>query len=83
MSDSNWRNNLDILVDKNISELIEETLEYDYAISKSRNKSKAQMWVALAIINSKLNKLVLNKNNYKSKVPRKEIEDILKTLETL
>jgi len=83
MSDSKWRNKLDILVDKNISELVDETREYDYAIQEAKNKSKAQMWVALAIINSKLNKLMVENKEYKPKLAKKEVSEILKTLEKL
>ncbi len=81
MSDSNWRKKLDILIDKNLSELIEETSQYNYAIKNAKNKSKAQMWIALALINSKLNKLLIEKKKYNSKIPKKEVEDIFKKLE--
>jgi len=69
--------------DKNLSELITETKEFDYAICRARNKSKAQMWVALSIINSKLNKLLLEEKKTKPKFEKKEVENILNTLEKL
>ncbi len=82
MTDNKWRKELDILIDKNISELLKETKEYDYAISKAKNKSKAQMWIALGIINHKLN-LILNEKEYKKKLKKEEVEDILNKLEKL
>jgi len=81
MKDFKWRNDLDLLIDKNLTELIDETKHHNYAISKSKDKSKAQIWVALAIINSKLNKILLEKNVSKKQMPKKEIDSILKTLE--
>ncbi|NQZ84560.1 MAG: hypothetical protein HRU03_02480 [Nanoarchaeales archaeon] len=84
MSDKNWRNNLDLVIEQNLNELINETYEYDYAIKKAKDKSKAQMWVALAIINKKLNDLSLEKvGRSSSKIPKDEMSKILKTLETL
>lgn len=85
MSDKKWRKELDLLIENNLNELLIETKEYDYAISNAKNKGKAQLWIALAIINNKLNNIGMNaKNkNYTKKVPRKEIEQILNTLETL
>ena len=85
MTDKKWRDHLDLLVENNLNELIKETKEFDYAISNAKNKGKAQLWVALAIINNKLNNINMkDKNkNYQKKVPKKEIEQILNTLETL
>lgn len=81
-SDKKWREELDLLIEQNLNELIKETKEYDYAISKSKDKSKAQIWIALAIINSKLNS-VLAKKEYKKKIPKEEMDRILDTLEKL
>jgi len=85
MGKKNWRSNLDNVIEENLNELIKETKEYDYAIKKSKDKSKAQVWVALAIINSKLNKNLLNSksNSYENKLTKEELDKILKTLETL
>lgn len=84
MSDKKWRNDLDLVIEQNLNELILETKEYNYAIRNAKDKSKAQMWVALAIINSKLNSLSINASGKpKSKIPKKEMDSILKTLETL
>lgn len=84
MSDKNWRNNLDLVVEQNLNELISETKEFDYAINLAKDKSKAQMWIALAIINKKLNDLsVGSTGKSKAKIPKSEMDDILKTLETL
>ena len=65
MTDREFRENLDSLIEQNLSELVKETKEYDYAISRARDKSKAQIWVALAILNDKVNRLsVGNKEFY-------------------
>ena len=84
MADSNWRSNLDILIDKNLDELINETLEFNSAISIAKDKSKAQIWVAMAILNSKLNKILLEKGNAdKPRLEKKEVDEILRKLEKL
>jgi hypothetical protein len=84
MSKQNWRNELDLVVEQNLSELILETKEYDYAITSAKDKSKAQMWVALAIVNKKLNELSIGTTGKStSKIPKDEMTKILKTLETL
>ena len=84
MSDKNWRNKLDLVVEQNLSELILETKEYDYAVNLAKDKSKAQMWIALAIVNKKLNELSVGTTGKStSKIPKDEMSKILKTLETL
>ncbi|MDA3855284.1 MAG: hypothetical protein PF569_03430 [Candidatus Woesearchaeota archaeon] len=83
MNDNDWRVDLEIVVEQNLSELIKETKEYDYAVKKAKDKSKAQIWVALAILNHKINQLNVNKKNYKSKIPKDELNKILETLEKL
>lgn len=83
MGDTNWRSELDLLVEANLNELLKETKEYDYAISKAKNKSKAQIWVGLAIINSKLNRILLKDKKYEKKLSTEELDKILNTLEKL
>lgn len=85
MDKNNWRNELDNLIEENLKELIKETKEYDSAILKSSDKSKAQIWVALAILNHKINSLKLKNKaeNYEKKLTKTELDKILKTLETL
>jgi len=89
MANNEWRNNLDLVIDKNLSELIKETKTYSSAIEKSEDKSKAQLWVALAILNHKINHLysICNTDDKKkkqsSKISKEELNKILKTLETL
>ncbi|MCA9495516.1 MAG: hypothetical protein KC589_01120 [Nanoarchaeota archaeon] len=83
MGDSKWRNDLDLLTEENLRELLKETKDYDYAISKAKNKGKAQIWVALAIINNKLNLLKMEKKEYKKKISQEEMEDIIDKLERL
>jgi len=72
-----------MLIEKNMTELIKETKEYNYAISKANDKSKAQIWVALAIINNKLNQIIVGDKKYEKKLPKKELDKILNTLEKL
>jgi hypothetical protein len=85
MSDKSWREDLEKVVEQNLNELINETKEYDYAIKKAKDKAKAQIWVALALINNKINELgISEKNNkYKKKIPKEELKNILDTLEKL
>ena len=87
MNKNNWRDELDMLINKNLDELLVETKEYDYAIKNANDKGKAQMWVALAIINSKLNNILLDKKKSESdsnpKIPKNELKKIIDTLETL
>ena len=81
MNRKNWRSELDNVINNNIDELIKETKKYDNAIKNSKDKSKAQLWVALAIINSKLNQISLNKTKSSKKLSENEINDILSKLE--
>jgi len=83
MVSKKWRNDLDLLIEENLNELIKETKDFDYAICKAKNKSKAQMWVAMAIINNKLNKLLVTNKKYEKKLSDDEIKKILNTLEKL
>ena len=83
MTDSKWRKELEMLIEQNLNEIINETKEYDYAISKSKNKSKAQIWIALAILNHKIKLLETSKKDYTKKIPPQELNKILKTLENL
>jgi hypothetical protein len=83
MSKQNWRDDLELVIEQNLNELIKETKEYDYAIKKSKDKGKAQLWVTLAIINNKLNNLNVEKKEYKKKIPKEELNNILDTLEKL
>ncbi len=83
MADSNWRLELDLLVEANLNELLKETKEYNYAISKAKDKSKAQIWVGMAIINSKLNRILVKDKSYDKKLSQEELDKILNTLEKL
>jgi hypothetical protein len=86
-----WRNDLPLALNESINNLIKETKEYSYAINNAKDRSKAQLWVALALINNKLNNRKdsdnitesLNQKEYKKKIPKEEMDTILKTLETL
>ena len=82
MTDNEFRNTLDKKVSKDLDNLLKETKKYDKAISKAKDRSKAQLWVALAVINGKINKLNKIENNDNS-IPKDELNKILKTLETL
>ena len=83
MGDSKWRSELDYVIEKHLNELVRETKEFDYAISKSKNKGKAQLWVALALINAKLNTILHDKNKYKQKLSKEELTEVIKVLEKL
>jgi hypothetical protein len=85
MSDNNWRNGLDMLINKHLSELIKETKEYDYAISQAKDKSKAQIWVALALLRHQINQIGIKEETKKAKkkLSKEELNKILNTLEKL
>ncbi|MFW5704632.1 MAG: hypothetical protein ACOCXG_02200 [Nanoarchaeota archaeon] len=83
MTDNMWRGELDLLINKHLGNLINETKEFDYAISLAKDKSKAQMWVAMAILNYKVEKLLTEKNEKKPKLPKDEVDRIVKALESM
>lgn len=83
MTDNLWRESLDPLIEENLREILKESREYDYAISKSSDKGKAQLWTAIAVLNHKLNCLKMQNEMYEKKIPEQELGNILKTLESL
>lgn len=83
MTKQKWRDELDMLIEENLNELIKSTKEYDYAIVKSNDKSKAQIWVALALLNDKINQINMKDKKYDSKLPKGEIDKIIETLEKM
>lgn len=83
MKSKNQRKDIDLVVEENIKELIRETKQYDEYIKSSKNPGKAQIWVALAILNNKLNNIEIKKNESGKRIPEKELNKILKTLESL
>lgn len=83
MVDKNWRKDLDPLIEENINDLVKETNDYKYAISNAKDKSKAQLWIALAIINHKIKNLEYELKEKEKKIPKEELNKILKTLENL
>lgn len=83
MKDNNWRQHLDLMLEQSLKDLILETKEYDYAIKQSKDRSKAQIWVALALINQKLNLLLPESTKESKKIPKDELNKLLKTIENL
>lgn len=83
MADNKWRDQLDKLIEENLNELVKNTKEFDYAIRKSKDKSKAQIWVALALLNDKINQITMKDKKYDKKIPKEEIDKILETLEKM
>ncbi len=83
MKDTNWRKELDSKLEHDLNMLLKETKDYSYAIEKSKDKSKAQIWVALALINSKLNVLIQESSKKGPKLKKHELDSIVKTLEKL
>jgi hypothetical protein len=83
MVDSKWRKELDGVIEENLKELIKETKEFDYAISKAKDKSKAQMWVAMAILNHKINNFLIKNKKYEKKMTSEELDKVLNVLEKL
>lgn len=82
MEKQNWRKNLDKTIEISLNNLIKETQKHDSAIKNSDDKSKAQIWIGMAILNHKLD-LLLNlkaQNNKKSEEKKKtEIKPEIKT----
>jgi hypothetical protein len=83
MTNKNWREDLDLVIDENLNDLIKATKHYDSAIRKSKDPAKAQMWVAMALLNAKLNNITVNKKAHENKIPQEELNNIIKTLEQL
>ena len=83
MTLTNWRRELDLDIDESLTQLLNETKLYDNAISGAQDKSKAQMWVAMAILNKKL-ELALGNNDKKEKkkLSEKDLKKLLKALES-
>ena len=82
MTQKDFINSLDIPIRESLMNLLKETKEYDSSISKADDKSKAQLWVALALLNHKISQVNFN-TVPKKKIPKEEMDKILKTLETL
>lgn len=76
-----WREELELLVEKNLNELILETKEYNQAILKAKDSSKAQIWTALALLNHKIKQIEQKDKPYEKKISLDEMEDILEKLE--
>lgn len=83
MSDIKWRENLNLIVEESLNEILRETKEHSSAIKKSQDPAKAQIWVAIALLNKKLKDQEIENKKYKSKIPKKELDKILKTLEQM
>ncbi len=94
----NWRKGLSKDLQYHIERVILESYSHKYAIEQAKDKGKAQLWVALAILNKKIAELEL-KTAYLERVlkqffPKKrvsqderekqeaEVEKILKNLVT-
>ena len=80
---NSWRNELDTLINERLNELLRETKNYDYAIKKSNDRSKAQIWVALALIYDKIKVIEKKLDIYNKKIPKDELDKILKIIEDL
>lgn len=78
-----WRKNLDMLINTRLNEILKETKNFDYAISKSKDKSKAQIWIAIALLFDQIKKLETNKKTANKNLSDKEMNKILKIIEKL
>lgn len=81
--DNKWRNDLDILIEENLKQIIAETKEFDSAIKKSKDPGKAQIWVAIALLNHKVKSLEYDNIKHEKKIPKDELDKILKSIESL
>lgn len=52
-----WRDQLPPHLDQELSNLIKEVRAYERAYNSSDSKANAQIWVALALMNKKLNEI--------------------------
>jgi hypothetical protein len=85
MIKKSWRTELELDIEESLSELINETKLYQNSISKADDKGKAQIWVAMAILNSKLNEIKLHNQPTKKvekKLSEKDLKKLLKALES-
>jgi len=82
-NDNNWRTELDTLINERLNQLLKETKNYNYAIKKSKDKSKAQIWVALALLYDKIKSIETKAEKYNKKIPKDELDKILKIIEDL
>jgi hypothetical protein len=85
MNKKSWRKELELDIEESLSELLNETKSYKNAISKADDKGKAQLWVAMAILNSKLNEISLHNQPEKKvekKLSEKDLKKLLKALES-
>ncbi len=83
MVQQNWRKELTLDIEESLTQLLRETKEFDSGIKQAGDKSKAQIWVAMAILNNKLNQLIDNSGQKKEKkLSEKDLKKLLKALES-
>jgi hypothetical protein len=85
MNKEHWRKNLDKELNKSISTVIKETKKYSKQIESAKDPGKAQIWVALGLLQQKIEEITPKNTKKKTekKLSKKEVDSIIKTLETL
>ncbi|MEM4153070.1 MAG: hypothetical protein QXK80_03080 [Candidatus Pacearchaeota archaeon] len=76
---NNWRNYLNKELKYYLEKIILESFSHRYALEHASDKGKAQLWIALAILNKKLNDIEL-KTSYLERAlqqffPKKKISE--------
>ena len=77
-----WKTNLDPLIKDYLDQLLREVIKYRVAYSKAKDISKAQIWVALALLYREINLLKSTIEEIKEKLynedEKSKIEKTLK-----
>ena len=77
-----WRTSLDPLIKDYLDQLLREVIKYRVAYSKAKDISKAQIWVALALLYREINLLKSTIEEIKEKLynedEKSKIEKTLK-----
>jgi len=77
----NWKSELDPVIKDYLNNLLKEVAEYKKAYSKAKDISRAQIWVALALLYRKITVLEATINEIKDKLFNETEKDKLeKTL---
>lgn len=80
---ADWKKDLDPVIANRLKELIKETKVYDDSIRKSKDKSKAQLWVALAILYDRIKHLENEESAKETNMSEDELNKVLKIMEDL
>ena len=78
-----WRNKLDPKVREHFEDLVKEVANEREAYKSSKKASKAQLWIALAVLAKKVSDLELKVKRIEKSNPTKKGERVKKALKNL